>query len=390
MLMNSIELYAQDDDLYEKAWKVHDTALVIDAHAHPMIYLFSNKEHLELGKKTVKSCVDFPTMKQGGLDGVFLALPLNDDRNQNDALKKITEDILLITDQINKYSDISELAFSTDNISRIHSLGKRAVILSIEYSGCLKGDINTLDIYSKAGIRSITLDERVDHIGLPRNSKNPEGGLSDFGKGVIERMNKLGIIIDITHLSDKLQLDIINYSKTPVIASHSCLRSVNNKSRNIPDNIVKELAKKDGVIHVTFSPGHVSNAYFKRQNEVNDEFNRESLLIEEKYKNDPEKILINLRWLWNRYFPDKVKIEQMVDHIDHVVKIAGIDYVGLGSDFVGYQFTEGMKDASGFPLITYELLKRGYKEEDILKILGENLMRVFKKVENTAKALNIK
>lgn len=327
--------------------RIHEGAVVIDAHAHPK----SNEaEALILGERTGAIEVDFITMEEGGLDAVFFSAPLLRGRSGSpETPEQVLEDIGSIVEEVRRHGDLAEVARSPGDILRIHRLGKRAVLLGMETPDPFGGDLGTLRRYFDAGVRMITLSPeglmardpgRGDPADLPSN---------DFMTRVVEEMNRLGMIIDITHAPDGLQMEIIRTSAGPVIASHSNARALNDVPRQVPDSIIQALAAKGGVICVTFFPGHISAD-----------------------------------------FPDQpVTIEDLVDHIDHIVRVAGVDHVGLGSDFAGGEtHTVGLESAAGLPGITSVLLERGYSSGEIEKILGGNLLRVFETVQEAERNEN--
>lgn len=330
----------QDDTPRVGANAIHDQAIVIDAHAHPKP---GAAEFVSLGEKRGGFELDFLTMREGGLDAVFFSLPLL--RSESTGLsqaEQVLEDVRVLEDEVRRFEELADVARSPGDILRIQSGGKRAILLSIEAGGDpFEGDVSTLERYFEAGIRMITLpsdpfvvfdSEQRDEAAVPIN---------DYGRSVVAEMNRLGIIIDITHTHDRLQMDIIGASTKPVIASHSCTRALNNIPRQVPDSIIRALAENGGVIAVTFYPGHIVSGFPEDTSTVND----------------------------------------LVDHIDHIVQIAGIDHVGFGSDFLGSEIhTIGLESAAGLPTITANLLERGYSQEEIEKILGGNLLRVFEAV----------
>jgi membrane dipeptidase len=273
-----------------------------------------------------------------------------------------------------------------EDIRRIHGLGKRAILLGIEFPSCLEGHTVLLEAYSKMGVRLITIGHtKIDAIADTDSDEAGESGLSQFGKEVVREMNRLGMLIDITHTPDNLQLSIIQESKVPVIASHSCVRALNDRPREIPDEILKEIAKKDGAIMITFHSAHLSIDYAAKHNEAFEKFYSEKKKLEEKLKDNNAELAIQLKALKERTFKKGVDIELLIDHIDHAVKVAGIDHVGLGSDFIaGIGSPIGLETAAGYPLITYHLLKRGYKGEEIKKILGGNLLRIFSQAQKVS------
>ncbi len=329
-----------DSRLWALANRIHERAVVIDAHAHPKP---GSAETLNLGEKTGTFELDFITMKEGGLDGVFFTAPLlgGQDEEPKDP-GQILEDINSIVREVQRLGDLAEIARSTEDIRRIHGLGKRAVLLGIEGGGPFGEDLGTLERYFDAGVRMVTFPLLPSVTPGPERSDSPDQPLSDFGRRVIEEMNRLGMIIDISHASDRHQVEIIRTSVKPVVASHSCTRALNDIPREMPDSIIKVLAAKGGVISVTFSPRHISADY-------------------------PERTVTE---------------EDLVDHVDHIVRIAGVDHVGFGSDFLGGDaHTVGLESAAGLPNLTFALLKRGYSRREIEKILGGNLLRVFEAVE---------
>jgi len=325
--------------LWERAKKIHEEAIVIDAHAHGVITRAGSKE------RGVNQ-VDLQLMKKGQVDAVFFALPT--DSSKEHPIKQITADIAFIRTFLKKNSEKAELAFSADDVDRIVKSKKQAILLSVEYFfGQLEGKISSLEKYYQKGIRMITLTQGGADILTDFNIKNPDdSGISAFGKEAVEEMNRLGMIIDITHMPDRLQRDVIRTSRAPVVASHSYARSLFNVSRNIPDDIIKLMSKKGGAVMVSFDSTMLSSRK-------------------------------------DSFLKGKAPIEALIKHIDHIVRIAGCDHVGIGSDFEGSGENSpvGLETAAGFSLITYCLLKRGYSKKDIHKILGGNLLRIMQKVE---------
>jgi membrane dipeptidase len=376
-----------DEELWKKALEIHNDAIVIDAHVHPMTSYGLNPnatpENLDLGKKTEYSSVDFISMKEGGLDAAFFSLPLLNGINKGNPSQRIFDDIVLMRNHVDKYSSLAEIALTPADIRRIHSTGKRAILLSIESPNCLEGHTVLLEAYYKMGVRLITIGHtKIDPIADTDSEKAGESGLSQFGKEVVREMNRLGMLVDITHVPDNLQLSIIKESKAPVIASHSCVRALNDRPREIPDEILKELAIKEGAIMITFHSAHLSSDYAAKHNEAFEKFNKGKSKLEEKLKDNKAELAKQLKALKEKTFTKGVDIELLVNHIDHAVKVAGIDHVGLGSDFIeGIGSPIGLETATGYPLITYHLLKRGYKGEEIKKILGENLLRIFSQAQ---------
>jgi membrane dipeptidase len=290
--------------------------------------------------------------------------------------------------QVNKYSNLAELATSPSDAYLIQKSGKRAIYIGIENGYPVGTDIKNVEEFYKLGARYITLchTKNNDICDSSTDKKGEEhGGLSDFGKKVVKEMNRLGMMVDVSHISDKSFYDVLKTSKTPIIASHSSARAVCNHPRNLDDEMLKALAKNGGVVQLC-----VLNSYIKEQDP--DPKREEALKqLRIKYKNfenlseeDRKKASSEWRQIYIDYPEELATVEEAVDHIDHMVKVAGIDHVGIGTDFDGGGGISGFFDISEAGNITYELVKRGYSEKEIEKIWGGNFMRVFKKVQEFA------
>lgn len=370
-----------DPQLWEKAMKIHQEAIVIDTHCDtPMMML---DRGLDIGQKSDKNDLDLIRMKEGGLDAAFFAAFVANDLDQKKPAKKALEMIDEIYRQVEKNPDLAKMAFSAQDIRDIHREGKRAILIGIENGGPLEGSLRLLRDYYRLGVRYITLTHNDNNdICDSSTAKTPKwNGVSPFGKEVIKEMNRLGMLIDVSHISDKAFQDVLEVSEAPVFASHSSTRSICNAERNLGDDMIRALAKKGGVIQVTFCAFFVDQDY-KNKAEQNDKIiEPEMAKLKEKYEDNPEAFWNEAIVLWKKFAPPAPKIEKLIDHIDHAVKLVGVDYVGLGSDYDGAgSYPVGLENVSGFPLIAYHLLKRGYSEEDIKKILGGNFLRVFEKV----------
>jgi membrane dipeptidase len=247
----------------------------------------------------------------------------------------------------------------------------------------LEGKIEMLDAYYQAGIRMITLrSDQTDPIDTSDSDEGGESALSAFGRDIVRRMNRLGMIIDITHVPDQLQRDIVKASKAPVIASHSCARALVDIPRNIPDPILQEIAQNGGAVMTTFYSGFLSNDYRARSEEADEKIEKEKKRLEQQFPDNPEELAKRIKDLEETFKPKRADITSLIDHIDHLVKVAGIDHVGVGSDFGGTNTPIGLESTAGFPRITYHLLKRGYTEDQIDRIMGGNLLRVIQKIED--------
>jgi membrane dipeptidase len=366
-----------DQELWKKALEIHQKAIVIDSHVDtPMAF----SRGVDIGKRDNSIEVDLVKMKEGGVDAVFFAVFISNDKDDKHPSKDALEIIDRIYRQVEKNSDQAELAFSVADIERIEKSGKRAVLIGIENGSPVENSLELLRIYYRLGVRYVTLTHNA-HNSISDSSttlRDKWYGLSPFGIDMVKEMNRLGMMIDVSHISDRAFYDVIKYSTSPVLATHSCCRAICDTKRNMTDDMIKELAKHGGVIQINFYSGFLSPEFMTESDAKWEEVIPKVKDLRYKYKNDTDKYWQNMFKIWKQSSPESPEIDILMDHIDHVVKLVGVDHVGLGSDFDGAgNFPKGLQDISGYPVITYNLLKRGYKEEDIIKILGGNLLRVF-------------
>lgn len=373
--------YAANEDFDKQVRKIHEKAIVVDAHAHSVLHSKRSMEHINLGIDNPYSQIDFIKMKNGEVDAVFYALPIIIDENVKNPSKLIFNSFKVIKDAIDRYHDLAGIATSVDDIKKLNALGKRAILITIEFPDFMEGCIELLEVYQKMGAASFVLSE-LDGISA---KKNDAGGdyavLSNLGIDAVKRMNELGVMIDISHLPDSLQNEVLKISSRPVIASHSNARGVNDVPRNIPDDIIKTIASKGGAVMVTFYPGHISHEYYLAR----EEYRKKEKELKEQFKENEKELEQKLNETWDKLQPESVNMEKLIDHIDYIVKLVGPDHVGIGSDFGGDTTPKGLETAAQYPNITAELLKRGYSEEDIIKILGGNLLRILDEVQSKVK-----
>ncbi len=380
-------LSVEDFDLqnWNRAKEIHKNAIVVDAHAHPMYFGNGVREYFDFYDTTGMSQVSFTQADAGYADAYFMSLPFS--REDDEGLSTqgiISQDVEFVKHHLEKSKQQGGLALSSEDIKNLADKDKHAVLLSIEGLNYLDGDVSNLQNYFDDGIRMITIFQFGKDLIADTTGNNPGNhGLSEYGRKVVKEMNRLGMIIDITHCPDSLQLDIIELSEGPVIASHSCARGIIDIDRNIPDHILKNIADKHGLICVTFYSGYNSNRYREELQKANETIKLERERLEVLFNHDTAKIEEYMDAFTERILPENADIEELIDHIDHIVKVAGIDHAGIGSDFGGTRNPRGLEDLSGYPLITYHLLKRGYSEEGINKIMGGNLLRVINEIEST-------
>ena len=366
--------------------------LTLDSHIDiPFDYMI-NPEH-DPGNDTDMQ-VDFQKMLKGNLDGGFFIVYVGQSELSKNGYQEAKEKAIIkfnaINKMVEKYPNKIVLVKSPEEVYEAKRNKKLFAAIGIENGYVIGEDIELLKYYYDLGARYMTLSHighnQISDSSLPKKSLKNEiemhGGLSDFGKITIKKMNELGMMIDISHVSDKSALQAIRLSHHPVIASHSGARSVANHPRNIPDNIIKEIAKKGGVVQVVAFSSYVKVNKKRTESIVS---LRDSILAMTGDKNFiPEKHMKLIKYKngmdrINKEFP-LPGIDSFIDHIDHIVDLVGIDYVGISSDFGGGGGIEGWTNASQTFNITNSLLRRGYSKDEVNKIWSENLLRVWKNV----------
>ena len=383
-----------EEELIERALKIHKKVLTLDTHAdtplrmiEPGFDMAERHDPNETGSK-----VDYPRMKEGGLDAIFFAAFVAQDiRNEqgNDRAKALCLQMIdSIITSTERNSDIVGLALNPKDAYELEKEGKRAIYIGIENGYPIGNDVSNVEEFYNKGVRYITLvhssnNDIADSATDPNGSEH--GGISDLGVEVINEMNRLGIMVDVSHGSDSLFYDAIKYSKAPIIASHSNARSVTNHRRNMSDEMLRLIAENGGVVQLTML------ADYLRENPVNEERDNALSALREKANasrnltdEQRAKLRKSLQKIYEKYPAPPATVSHVVDHIDHIIKIAGIDHVGIGCDFDGGGGIQGVFDASEVMNITIEMVKRGYSESDIEKIWGGNLIRVFEEVQELA------
>jgi membrane dipeptidase len=284
-----------------------------------------------------------------------------------------------------KYPDTFELALTAGDIERIFAKGKIASLIGMEGGHSIDNSLGTLRMMHRLGARYMTLTHNGNTPWADAASDKPaHGGLTPFGEAVVREMNWLGMLVDLSHVSPETMADAIRVSEAPVIFSHSSARAITNVPRNVPDDILRELPKKDGVVMVTFVPGFISQAVADRNARETAETAR---LRAEPGATDESVAKAMAAWSAANPAP-AATLAQVADHIDHIRKTAGIDHVGIGGDFDGItSVPKGLEDVSTYPALTAELLGRGYSDEDVKKVLGGNILRVMKKAEDISARL---
>ncbi|MEM6766326.1 MAG: membrane dipeptidase [Bacteroidota bacterium] len=386
-----------EEDLTQKALDIHERVLTVDTHADTPLRMiqpgFDMSERHDPNESGSK--VDYPRMKEGGLDAIFFAAFVAQDIRDDEGHSRAKDLCLQMIDSIavstKRNDDIVGLALNPDDAYALEDEGKRAIYIGIENGYPIGNDISNVSLYYDKGVRYITLVHSANN-DLADSATDPEGpehgGLSDFGGEVVAEMNRLGIMVDVSHGNDSLFYDAIALSKAPIIASHSNARAVTEHRRNMTDEMLKLMAENGGVVQLTMLADYLRTA---PENPARDSAVAEMRAnmkpfseMNQEERNEARKAFQEL----NEKFPSPpATVEHVADHIDHIVQVAGIDHVGIGCDFDGGGGIEGVFDASEVMNITIELVERGYTEEQIEKIWGGNLIRVFKEVQAVAEKI---
>jgi membrane dipeptidase len=380
---------SSEEHLKRQADKIHNNYLTVDTHCDTPMNLVESD--YDLGVRHDKGCVDFPRMKEGGLDAEFLAVFTGQGPRNDSTYRKVFAEALRIIDAIHKNveknSALAELAYTPEDALRIKKEGKIAAFIGVENGYPVGKDLSRVKQFYDLGARYITLCHTSNN-DICDSSTDPAGpennGLSEFGAEVVKEMNRLGMMVDVSHISDKSFYDVLKTSKAPVIASHSSCRSLCSSPRNLTDDMLLALKANGGVIQIcilssyikTPEPNPELDSRIKALKEKYGDFKTLSDSVKSKYREE--------RWELQNKYMKLATVPDVVDHIDHVVQVIGIDYVGIGTDFDGGGGVNGCRSASEMKNITIELLRRGYSKSDIGKIWGGNVMRVFHEVEKIA------
>jgi membrane dipeptidase len=378
------------DELSPRAREIHFSSLVFDTHADTPQRLFFDQ--FDLASRDAEGCVDIPRLREGGVGAIFFALWVPVEITGVAATQRARDLLDATLKQIEIHGGDLALATSSKEVRAARAENKIAVLLGIEGGHAIDNDLEVLREFHARGARYMTLTHNAATEWADSSNDSPRhNGLTDFGKQVIREMNRLGMLVDISHVSDPTFYDVLEISRAPVIASHSCCRALCDAPRNLDDAMIKALASRGGVIHITFHDAFLSQEYATANRALASESDsREEAAEREFGQNEARKLIEGQRWSNESIRSGKlpqVSWEKIVDHIDHAVGIAGPAHVGVGSDFDGAFMPAGMEDASKFPLLTEGLLRRGFEETDIRKILGENTLRVMADAERVGETL---
>jgi len=393
MLVNT-SCTPSEEKLRQKAEKIHRQVLTLDSHTDTPLRMMRSEFDIsqrhdprERGSK-----MDFPRMEEGGLDAAFFAVFLGQGVLNPEAYevarRRAIEIFDMLHEALEKHPEMAELALTPEDAYRLEEEGKRAIYIGLENGYPIGEDLSMVEEFYNMGARYITLshtrnnqicDSSTDNAGPLHN------GLSDFGRDVIGEMNRLGMMIDVSHISDKAYYDVLEITRAPIIASHSNARAICDNPRNLDDDMLHALAENGGVIQLCILSSYVKDMppYPERDSAFAD--------LRQRYNNfedlsDEEMTEVRRQWdELNSKFPAPLAtVADLVDHVDHIVNLIGIDYVGIGTDFDGGGALEDCFDVTEMGNITLELVRRGYSKKDIEKIWSGNFMRVFRENEKIA------
>jgi len=382
---------AQSEKISAHARDLHFHSIVVDTHDDTTQRLLD--PNFNLGVRHDDGNIDIPRMREGGLDAIFFSIWIPGTITGPTAVEKALDQIAAVRETVRRHPNDMMLALSAADVRRAFAEHKISALMGVEGGHMINDDLSVLKTFAALGVRYMTLTHFVNTDWADSSTDKPvHNGLTDFGKQVVLEMNRDGIMVDISHTADKTFWDALETSKAPLIASHSSCRALCNVPRDMTDDMIKALGEKGGVIQINYHVGFLSQEYADATNAKPDVMQKMKDEIAGKCAKDDENCqLITENQIVHRLMQDgtlpKVSWTKIVDHIDHAVKIAGVDHVGLGSDYDGSDMPLGMEDVTHLPQITQALLDRGYSDSDIKKILGENTLRVLAEAERVSREM---
>jgi membrane dipeptidase len=381
---------SRDEKLWKKALQIHRKSIVVDTHNDVLSYM--TDEDYDLGVSSLgKYHTDLARMKQGGLTAEFFSVYIDKKYAVEGGSARRALDMIDYTYRAaEKYPNDLMMSYSTADIRKAKKQKKIGALMGIEGGHAIEDSLMALRDFYRLGIRYMTLTHNNTNNWADACCDTARhNGLSDFGKDVVREMNRLGMLVDVSHVSDKTMSDVLDVTKAPVIASHSSARALADRTRNIPDDLLRRIAKNGGVVMINFYPGFIDKNVIEAGKAREVRLKPQTDALKEQYKNDPKKLEEETNKLLAANPLPRTPLSALVDHFDYIAKVAGIDHVGIGSDFDGIpSLPVGMEDISKLPNLTYELLKRGYSEKDVRKILGENFMRAFAEAEQVSRGMS--
>jgi membrane dipeptidase len=367
---------------------IHQHAIVIDMHADTVQRMLD--EHVDITRKLPDGHFDSVRARNGGLDAQFFSIwvePQLFGGGGTGAIKRADDQINAIKDMVTEHPDLWEIAATAGDVRRIVSEGKMAALFGMEGGYAIDERLEMVQRYYDMGVRymSPAWSVSTSWAGSSGDQVGAKRGLNDFGRQVIREMDRLGMMIDVSHVSDPTFWDIVETSNKPIVATHSACRAITNVPRNLTDEMIQAIAKSGGVVNVIFYPEHLEPGWSEKKRAVDAQIEPEVQRASAEEKRGAAQKKLARDRVRAREFAKRlpaVSISRLVDHIDHVVKLVGIDHVGIGSDFDGVQATVNeLSSVADLPKLTRELLRRGYSAGDIGKVMGGNMLRVMESVQ---------
>jgi membrane dipeptidase len=377
-------------DVSSNARELHFHSVVVDTHDDTTQRLLNPS--FDLATRHADGNIDIPRMREGGLDAIFFSIWMPGTVTGSTAVQRALDQIDAVRRQALLHPNDIVLATTAAEVRSAKAQGKIAALMGVEGGHMINNDLAVLDTFAALGVRYMTLTHSVNDDWADSSTDKPaHNGLTDFGKDVVRRMNRLGMIVDISHVADKTFYDALAISEAPMIASHSSCRALCDAPRNMTDDMIKALAAKGGVIQINYHVGFLDQN-FRDAEKANADMDKQIQAEAKRRCGEDEPCqLVELEKVVRGYMQDgklpRVEWTEIVDHIDHAVKLVGADHVGLGSDFDGAVMPFGMEDVTHLPQITNALLQKGNSPADIQQILGGNTLRVMEQVEAVANRL---
>jgi len=378
------------DDIADRARKLHFSSIVLDTHDDTTQRFFSKT--YDLAKRNPDGHIDIPRMKEGGMNAIFFSIWIDGRIMGPPAIEKALDQIDAVRENVLRNSKDMFFCRTAEEVRRAHKEGKIAALMGVEGGHMIGNDIRMVRIFADLGVRYMTLSHFYNDEWADSSTDKPaHNGLTDFGKDIVREMNRQGMLVDISHVSDKTFYDALEVSKAPLIASHSSCRALCNHVRDMSDDMIKALAANGGVIQINYEKSFIDQAYKDAYDKQTGGVVQHLSELTKNCNNDEACISREMAKIQAKLTAEgklpHVSWERIIDHIDHAVKLAGADHVGLGSDFDGADMPEGMEDASKLPKITEALLRKGYSDADVRKILGGNTLRIMEQAERVSREL---
>ena len=378
------------DDIADRARQLHFSSIVLDTHDDTTQRFFSKT--YDLAKRNPDGHIDIPRMREGGMNAIFFSIWIDGRIMGPPAIQKALDQIDAVHENVRRNSKDMVFCRTADDIRRAHKDGKIAALMGVEGGHMIGNDIRMVRIFGDLGVRYMTLSHFYNDEWADSSTDKPaHNGLTDYGKDIVREMNRQGIMVDISHVSDKTFYDALEVSKAPLVASHSSCRAICNHPRDMTDDMIKAFAAKGGVIQINYEKSFIDQAYKDASDKLTGGVVAQFDQLKKQCGDDDECLSKEMNEMEKRATAEgklpHVTWERIIDHIDHVVKLVGPDHVGLGSDFDGATMPEGMDDCTHLPKITEALMRKGYSDGDIRKILGGNILRVMEANEKVAHEL---